>query len=379
MEFSTKCVHGWEDFFEPTGALSVPIYQTASFAHPGVGQSTGYDYSRLQNPTREYAEHTVASLENGYGAQAFSTGMAALAAFMELFSPGDHIIASLDLYGGSHRLFRTISQKNGIQFSFLDTGDIDALRAAVRPETKAFFLETPTNPTMMITDIAAVVELAHSVGAMVAVDNTFLTPAFQRPLDLGADVVLHSGTKYLSGHNDTLSGFLVFREPDLAEKVSFIAKTTGGGLSPMDSWLVVRGIKTLSLRMNYSSQNALTIAKWLKSQPKVTDVYYVGLPEHPGYEINQKQSTGNGAMISFRMENPEQARKVLSSVNLIQFAESLGGVESLITYPFTQTHADVPEEQRRALGIDECLLRLSVGIEDCSDLMDDLGQAIESK
>lgn len=377
MEFSTKCVHGYSDFEEPTGALSVPIYQTASFAHLGVGKSTGYDYSRLQNPTRECLEKTVASLENGVDALAFSTGMAALTALMEIFSPGDHIVASLDLYGGSHRLFRSISEKNGVEFTFLDTADLEAAKAAIRPMTKAFFIETPTNPTMMVTDIAAIVEMAHAVNAIVIVDNTFLTPVFQRPLDLQADVVLHSGTKYLAGHNDTLAGFLVFREFEVAEKLRFISKTVGSCLAPMDSWLTIRGIKTLSLRMKYSSENAKTIAEWLKTVPGVEKVYYVGLPEHPGYEINRRQSTGSGAMISFRVDSVKRAHQILEKVKLVQFAESLGGVESLITYPFTQTHADVPEEQRRALGIDECLLRFSVGIEDCTDLIEDLGQAIK--
>lgn len=377
MEFSTKCVHGWEEFEEATGSISVPIYQTATFAHEGVGKSTGYDYSRLQNPTREYVEHTVASLENGVDALAFSTGMAGLTALMEIFSPGDHIISSLDLYGGSHRLFRTISEKNGIEFSFLDTSDLEDVKSMITKKTKAFFIETPTNPTMMVTDIAAIVEIAHSIGAIVIVDNTFLTPVFQRPLDLGADVVLHSGTKYLSGHNDTLAGFLVFRETEMAEKLRFIAKTVGSCLSPMDSWLVIRGIKTLSLRVKQASKSAELLAKWLRELPGVESVYYVGLSDHPGYEINRKQSSGSGAMISFRMENPQRAHQVLEKTQLIQFAESLGGVESLITYPFTQTHADVPEAQRKALGIDESLLRLSVGIEDCVDLMADLGQAIE--
>lgn len=379
MGIATKCVHGEGEHNNPTGSLSVPIYQSASFAHPGVGQSTGYDYSRLQNPTREAVENVVASIEGGVDAIAFSTGMAALTTLMEQFAPGDHIIASLDLYGGSHRLFRTISKKNGITFSFLDTACIENVKAQITPNTKAFFIETPTNPTMMISNIAAIVELAKSINALVIVDNTFLTPIFQRPIDLGVDVVLHSGTKYLSGHNDTLAGFLVFAHNTLAESVRFTAKTIGACLSPFDSWLVIRGIKTLSLRMKSASQNAETIASWLKTVPGVEQVYYVGLKEHPGHEIQLKQSTGFGAMISFRVESEELAHQVLGKVRLIQFAESLGGVESLITYPITQTHADVPEEQRIALGIDNRLLRLSVGIEDVEDLIDDLGQALTSK
>lgn len=375
MKIATKCVHGSALHNNPAGALSVPIYQSASFAHPGVGQSTGYDYSRLQNPTREQTEMVVATLENGVDAIAFSTGMAALTTMMEQFSPGDHIITSLDLYGGSHRLFRTISKKNGLLFSFVDTGCLESVTQAITPNTKAFFIETPTNPTMMITDIRGISALAESIDALVIVDNTFLTPILQRPLELGADVVLHSGTKYLAGHNDTLSGFLVFAEETLAQQVRFTAKTIGGCLSPFDSWLVMRGIKTLSLRMKAACTNALQIAQWLEKQPCVEQVYYSGLPNHPGYQIQCSQGSGFGAMISFRVNRVELAHQILEKISLIQFAESLGGVESLMTYPFTQTHADVPQEQRLALGIDQQLLRLSVGIEDVEDLIADLAQA----
>lgn len=376
MKIDTLCIHGSDTKFDPTGAISVPIFQSATFAHPGVGVSTGYDYSRLQNPTREHLEKTIAKLENGCDAMAFSTGMAAIAALMELFSPGDHIIASDDLYGGSHRLFCHISSKNGLKFDFLDTSDISATAALIRPETKALLVETPTNPMMQVTDLAAVAELCREHGLLLIVDNTFLTPYFQRPLDLGADIVVHSGTKYLGGHNDTLAGFLVVSDPALSERLRFIYKTTGACLSPFDSWLMIRGIKTLAVRMDRQQENAMEIAQWLCGQKKIRKVYYVGLPSHPQYGISKKQTTGFGAMISFETDSEKTALDLLQRVKVIQYAESLGGVESLITYPMLQTHADIPKEMREAKGINERLLRLSVGLESAEDLIADLEQAL---
>lgn len=376
MDFNTLCIHGSDITCDATGSISVPIYQSATFAHPGVGQSTGYDYTRVQNPTREQLEKTVAALEKGADAMAFSSGMAAITTFMELFAPGDHIIASDDLYGGTLRLFSHISAKNGITYDLVNTSDISLIEEKIRPETKAVFIETPSNPMMQVTDIAAVSRLIQDRHILLVVDNTFLTPYFQRPIELGADVVIHSGTKYLGGHNDTIAGFLVTAEKLLSERLRFIYKTTGACLAPFDSWLILRGLKTLAVRMDRQQENALTIAGWLSGHQKLNAVYYAGLPGHPGYEISKKQSTGFGAMISFEVCDENTAKAVLEHVKLIQYAESLGGVESLITYPLLQTHADVPEEQRAAKGIDGRLLRLSVGLEAAGDLIADLNQAL---
>lgn len=377
MEFGTLCVHGSRKRYDTAGAISVPIFQSATFVHPGVGQSTGFDYSRVLNPTREYLEETMARLESGTDALAFSSGMAAVAVLMELFRPGDHVIVSDDLYGGSVRYFKTVSEKNGLVFDSVDTGDIEAVRRHLRKETKAVFVETPTNPLMQVTDIEALSRLLKGTGALLIVDNTFLTPRFQRPLELGADVVVHSGTKYLGGHNDTLAGFLVTNRPEVAERLRQLYKTIGACLSPFDSWLIVRGLKTLSVRVERQAETAQALALWLREHPKVTRVYYPGLPDHPGHEVMRRQASGFGGMVSFRVDSEETAVKVLERVRLIQYAESLGGTESLITYPVLQTHADLPEEVRRAKGIDGRLLRLSVGLESARDLMEDLGQALE--
>lgn len=374
----TVCIHGKgkRKNVDNTGSISFPIYQTAAYAHPGVGQSTGYDYSRVQNPTREEVERIMADLEHGTDAIAFACGMAAVSAFMELFRPGDHIVATDDLYGGTIRQFRLINEKNGIQVSYVDTSDLEQIKAALQENTKLIYVETPTNPMMQVTDIAAVSQIAKEKGCLLAVDNTFLTPYFQNPLDLGADVVIHSATKYLEGHNDTLGGFLVTKRQDISDGIRKIIKTTGGGLAPFDSWLILRGIKTLPVRMEKHQQNAMAIAKWLQKHPKIQDVRYIGLDSHPGYEIIKKQSRGFGGMLTFRVDSKETVFKILENVKVVQFAESLGGTESLITYPMTQTHADVPEEKRKAKGIDETLLRMSVGIEDVNDLIADLEQAM---
>lgn len=371
----TKCLHLEEEEWgcNHYGAISYPIYQTATYAHLGLGKSTGYDYSRLQNPTREHLEKIVASLENGIDALAFSSGMAAITLMMELFHPGDHLIVDADLYGGSIRLFNNVSQKNGITFSSIDCHKED-VESYINENTKAVYIETPTNPMMNVTDIEALAQITKKHKLLLIVDNTFLSPYFQNPLDLGADIVVHRGTKYLSGHNDTLAGFLITKREDISEKFRFLIKTTGSGLAPFDSWLILRGIKTLAIRMEKSQQNAITIAEWLKRQKAVTKVIYPGLPEHSGYDIMKKQSRGFGAMITFQLESKEFALAVLENVRLIQFAESLGGVETLITYPTTQTHADVPKELRERNGITESTLRLSVGIEDIDDLLDELNK-----
>lgn len=377
MNINTLCIHGSNVYHNDTGAISVPIFQNATFAHPGVGQSTGYDYSRIQNPTREHLEETIARLEHGNDALAFSSGMAAVTALFELFKGGDHIITSDDLYGGSHRLFNTISSNHGLHFTAVNTSDTAAVREAVTSSTKAIFIETPTNPMMKVTDIKAIAEIAKAHDLLLLVDNTFLTPYYLNPLDLGADVVVHSGTKYLSGHNDTLAGFLVTKNEALSERLRFIYGATGACLSPFDSWLVLRGIKTLAIRMDRQQQNALELSKWLSQHTRIKQVFYVGLPDHPDYALSQKQARGSGAMISFKVDCPQTAVNVLERVSLILYAESLGGVESLITYPMLQTHADVPESIRESLGIDDCLLRLSVGLEDINDLIADLDQSLK--
>ena len=381
FSIETKCLHlekeeQGEAVCKHYGSLSFPIYQTATYAHPGVGKSTGFDYSRLQNPTREQVEKIVCQLEHGIDAFALSTGMAAITLLMEIFKPGDHLIVDSDLYGGTIRLFDNVSVKNGINFTRANCS-VDDLEALIKPQTKAIFIETPSNPMMNVTDIKKVAQITKKHKLLLIVDNTFMSPYFQTPLELGADVVIHSGTKFLAGHNDTLAGFIVIKDKDLQEKLRFLIKTTGSGLSPFDSWLVLRGIKTLALRMEKSQENAAKIVNWLKTQKCVTKVIYPGLPEHPGYKIMQEQTRGFGSMVTFRLTSVEKALSVLEKVRLIKYAESLGGVETLITYPTTQTHADVPEELRLKNGITPETLRLSVGIENVEDLIGDLEQALD--
>ena len=378
QSIETICVHGGQHRFEDIReSLSVPIYQTAAFGHPDLGHSPDrFYYTRLTNPTRTHLQETVAALEGAHDAIAFTSGMAAITAVFELFAPGDRILCSADLYGGTVLLFDSISKKNGLKLDLVDTTDPETLRAAVTPDTKAIYIETPSNPMMNVTDIRLCAELAHSVGAILIVDNTFLSPYFQNPIALGADIVIHSGTKYLGGHNDTLAGFICLKDNTYSEKLYKISYTLGATLSPFDSWLMIRGIKTLALRKERAQENALAIANWLKTQPNVTKVYYVGLPEHPGHAVNASQSRGSGAMLSFTVVTPELAQQVLAKVKIFTFAESLGGPESLITFPATQTHADVAEEERNRLGITDCFLRMSVGLEKAQDLIADLDQAL---
>lgn len=375
---ATRCIHGEDNTTKEHsfGAVSVPIYQTATYSHPGIGKSTGYDYTRESNPTRAELEKTLSSLEGAFDTVACSTGMAAIAICLELFEAGDHIVCSEDLYGGSVRMFGTTGARRGIRFSYVDTSDPALVEASITPETKALYIETPSNPTMKVTDLAAMKQLAVKHDLLIIVDNTFLSPYLQNPLAHGADLVIHSGTKFLGGHNDTLAGFLCTSRPDLAERIRYLYKTVGGCLAPFDSYLILRGIRTLAVRMEQQQKNAKKIAEWLKTQPKVKEVYYVGLPEHPGYEVNARQARGAGSMISFRTDSEQTARAVLERVKLIVYAESLGGVESLITYPMLQTHGDVPVEVRERLGITEDFLRFSVGIENADDLIADLEQAL---
>jgi cystathionine gamma-synthase len=378
LNMETKVVHGFRGYDDKTGAVSFPIYQSATFRHSGLYQTTGYDYSRLQNPTREELESTISNLENGKYGFAFSSGMAAISTVLKLFEPGSHIIVSDDLYGGTYRLFNSIYSKYGLQFSYVDTSAAGDMENAFRDNTRAIFIETPSNPTMKVTDIAAASRIAKSRNSLLIADNTFLTPYFQKPLELGADIVVHSGTKFLGGHNDTLAGFIIMNNDEKAEEIRLVQKSEGAVLAPFDCWLILRGIKTLSVRLDRQQKNAIQLVQWLRGNKHVSRVYYVGMPEHPGYETSLKQSAGFGAMISFEVESAELVENILKNIKLIMFAESLGGVESLITYPMVQTHAAVPEEIRNRIGINDRLLRLSVGIENINDLINDLDQAMNS-
>lgn len=376
-DFSLE-VHGSHSY-DHTGAVSEPIYLSATFRHPAFQQSTGYDYGRVSNPTRNALEKTIALLERGERAWAVSSGMAAINLVMILFDPGDHIILSEDLYGGTVRLANEIYGNYGISFEYIDTTNLELVEKKFRPNTRAIFIETPSNPMMFISDIEALSKIAHKNNSLLIADNTFLSPHFQKPLTLGADIVVHSGTKYLCGHNDVIAGFLIVKDATtkFSKRIELLVKSEGPNLSGMDSWLMIRSLKTLGIRLERQAANALKISEWLKTQPQVTKVFYPGLPEHPGYKLQQKQATGNGGMISFKVTSPDLAKKILGRLKLIAFAESLGGVESLLTYPIAQTHAEMPRELIRRTGLDENLLRLSVGIEDVEDLIEDLQQAME--
>lgn len=379
-DISTKCIHledeNKADRIDKSGAISFPIYQSATYAHPGLGESTGYAYTRVQNPTKEHLEKMVAKLEGGVDCAAFASGMAAISAVMEMFTPGDELIVDDDLYGGSIRLFAEISRKNGVNTVGIPLHSAD-VESYITEKTKAIYVETPTNPMMNVSDLAHLSEIAKKHGLLLIVDNTFLSPYLQNPIQFGADIVIHSGTKYLGGHNDTLAGFVVTANEELAEKVRFMVKTTGAGLAPFDSWLILRGMKTLGIRMERAQSNAGIIARKLQEHPKVKKVFYPGLEDHPGHDIMKKQARGFGAMITFEVDSAETVRKVLSGVRLVAFAESLGGTETLITYPLTQTHAEVPEPLRLKNGITDRILRLSVGIEDADDILEDLQQALD--
>ncbi len=370
-------VHGRHKF-DATGAISTPIHLSATYRHPGFKMSTGYDYGRVANPTRDELENIMCALERGERAWAVSSGMAAINLVLQLFKPGDHILLSEDLYGGTVRLADDIYSQYGIDFEYVNTADTDLVKSKIRPATRGLFIETPSNPMMLVSDIAALAELAHANNAMLIVDNTFLSPHFQKPLTLGADIVVHSGTKYLCGHNDIIAGFVIVKAKDslAGKQLELFVKSEGPNLAPIDSWLMLRSIKTLGIRVERQAVNAIKIAKWLKEQPMVTDVYYVGLAGHPGREIHRRQSTGDGSMISFKVKTADLAKAMLGRLKLICFAESLGGVESLLTYPIAQTHAEMPAELLAQTGLDDRLLRLSVGIEDVDDLLADLAQAM---
>lgn len=377
LHFESKVVHGALGCEPLTGAVSMPVFQSATFRHVEFGNSTGFDYSRLENPTRQELERTMAILEGGIKGFAFSSGQAANMAVFSLLNVGDHIVLSDDIYGGTLRIVNDVFGKYGIKHTYVDMSDLDAVKAAITKDTKMFFVETPTNPCMKVADIAAISEIAKSIGALTVVDNTFLTPYFQKPLSLGADIVTHSSTKYLGGHNDTISGIVVVKDnEEIVSKIRVHIKSHGSQLAPMDAWLVLRGIKTLAVRMEKHNENAFKVANWLRTQQKVKKVYYVGFRDHKDYEVTKKQTTGFGGMISFTVDSYETVKKILKNVDMVMFAESLGGTETLITYPTTQTHEDTPMEIKEALGITDCFLRLSVGIENADDIIADLDKAM---
>lgn len=376
MGFSTDAIHIGQEPDPATGAIIVPIYQTSTYVQEELGRHKGYEYSRTANPTRVALERNLARLERGQFGFAFASGMAAINTILMLFKSGDHVVAGRNLYGGTFRLFERVLKDLGFQFTYVDTRNLASIEDAIRDNTRLLFIETPTNPVMEITDIAAASELAHRHGLLVAVDNTFMSPYLQRPIELGADIVTHSTTKYLNGHSDGVGGAVVMSDPVLAERLKFLQNAAGAVLGPMDSWLVLRGVKTLAVRMRQHSENGIAVAKFLAGHPKVKLVHYPGLPSHPQYELGRKQMSGPGGMLSFETGSLENARTVLNAVRLCSLAESLGGVETLISHPATMTHASVPPEERRQLGITDGLVRISVGIEDVDDLIADLDQAL---
>ncbi len=378
MKLATKLIHAGAEPDPSTGAIMTPIFQTSTYVQEAPGVNKGFEYARSQNPTRKALEEALAIIENGRYGLAFSSGVAATDAVIKLLNPGDEVIAASDMYGGTYRLFTKIFEKFGIRFIYVDTTNPENISNAVTPATRLIWLETPTNPLMNITDIAAVATIAHNAGAWLCVDNTFASPYLQNPLDLGADIVMHSSTKYLGGHSDVIQGALIMNDAALREQLYFIQKSCGAVPGPMDCFLVLRGIKTLGVRMRQHSENGRKVAYWLRQHPKVARVYWPGFEDHPGYAVASRQMRDFGGMISFELKNDsqEEARRVLSSTHLFSLAESLGGVESLINHPASMTHASIPREERLRNGLTDSLIRLSVGIEDADDLIADLQQAI---
>ena len=374
--FATRAVHAGQAPDPLSGAVMTPIYQTSTYAQEGLGRHKGYEYARTQNPTREALERNVASLEGGRFGFAFGSGLAALDAVLKLLRTGDHVVSGANIYGGSHRQMERVFGPFGLSFSFVDMRDLGNVERAITPATRMLYAETPTNPMMHLTDLAALADLAQAHGLVLVVDNTFASPCFQRPLALGADVVLHSTTKYLNGHSDMVGGLLVTSRDDLAERLGFLQNASGAVPGPMDCWLALRGTKTLELRMERHDRNGRAIADWLAGRKDVTHVYYPGLPSHPQHELAKRQMSGFGGMISFDLGDPARARRVVEKVRLFTLAESLGGVESLIGHPASMTHASVPLALRQAMGLTDSLLRLSVGIETADDLIADLDHAM---
>lgn len=376
MRAKTRLIHGGIVGDEATGAVSTPIYQVSTYKQDAVGKFRGYEYSRTGNPTRHALEELIADVEFGHAGFAFGSGMAAISSVMMLFSAGDHVILTDDVYGGTYRVMNKVLNRFGLEFTFVDTGNLEEVKAAVKENTKAVFIETPTNPLLKVTDIEAVSNFAKSKGLLTIVDNTFMTPYLQSPIKLGADIVLHSATKYIGGHSDVVAGLVVVNTEELATDLHFIQNSVGAILGPQDSWLLMRGLKTLGIRMEETGANAQKIAEFLKDHDAVGTVIYPGLPEHSGHELMKKQATGFGGMISFDVGSKEKAGELLAKLTYFTLAESLGAVESLISVPAQMTHASIPVERRGELGIVEGLVRISVGIEDVEDLIEDLEQAL---
>lgn len=377
MKFLSKLIHGGTSEDPHTGAVSVPIYQASTYRQQSPGVHLGYEYSRTGNPTRAALEALIAELEEGLAGFAFASGMAAISTVLLLFRAGDHLVVSDDVYGGTYRVLEQVFKRFGLSYTAVDTSQVDMVAAAIKPHTRAVFIESPTNPLLRISDIEAIRRLAREHGLLTIVDNTFLTPYLQQPLVLGADIVLHSATKYLGGHSDLVAGLVVVKSEELKKSLHFLQNAVGAVLAPQDSWLLMRGIKTLGVRMDRHEANAQQISRFLADHPQVTALYYPGLPTHGGHEVMQRQARGFGAMLSFEVATAKQALGLLSSLKLITLAESLGGVESLISLPAAMTHAAIPAEQRERLGISDRLIRLSVGIEDVEDIKADLAAALE--
>jgi len=377
LGFGTRAVHAGQTPDPTTGAIMPPVYQTSTYVQDALGEPRrGYEYARVQNPTREAMEANIAALEGGRHGAAFASGLAAIEAILKRLSAGDHVVSEENLYGGTHRMFTRVLARLGISFTFVDTADPQQVRDALRPETRMVYIETPTNPMMRVADIAAIASIAHDAGVILVVDNTFASPYNQRPLELGADIVVHSSTKYLNGHSDVIGGIAITNDDDIAADLHFMQKATGGVPGPWDSWLVLRGTKTLHLRMEAHNRNGMMVAQYLEQHPAVERVYYPGLPSHPQHELARRQMRGFTGMVSMELGSLERARRVLERTRIFALAESLGGVESLIGHPVTMTHASVPSERRKAMGVTDGLVRLSVGIEDPEDLIADLDQAL---
>lgn len=374
--FATICIHAGQEPDPSTGAIITPIYQTSTYVQEGLGRHKGYEYARTQNPTRAALEANIAALEGGRAGFAFASGMAAIGAVASLLQAGDHMIVTDNTYGGTYRLFERVLRRAGLTFTYVDTGRLDLVEQAITPQTRMIFVETPTNPVLGLTDLAAIADLARRRGLTLVVDNTFASPAIQRPIELGAHLVVHSTTKYLNGHSDSVGGIVVAVEDAHIEWLRFYQNAAGGILGPFDAWLVLRGTKTLALRMEQHSRNGQALAEFLAAHPKVRRVYYPGLPSHPQHALAARQMRGFGGMLAFDLGSLDAARRVLERVRLIALAESLGGVESLISHPATMTHGSVPPERRQALGITDGLVRISAGIEDVEDLKADLEQAL---
>ena len=375
--FDTICIHAGQEPDPSTGAIITPIYQTSTYVQDGLGRHKGYEYGRTQNPTRAALEANIAAIEHGRAGFAFASGMAAEGAVMTLLQSGDHVVVTDNTYGGTYRLFEHVLRKYQLDFSYVDSSRLDKIEKAIRPSTKMLFLESPTNPTLRLTDLRGACELAHARGVVVVVDNTFASPYIQRPIDFGADLVVHSTTKFLNGHSDSVGGIVVAVRDDHIEWLRFVQNAAGAILGPMDAWLVLRGTKTLPIRMARHNANAQALAEFLASHPKVARVHYPGLSSHPQHALARRQMCGFGGLISIELGTLERARTLLESVRLVALAESLGGVETLISHPATMTHASVPPERRQVIGVTDDLVRISVGIEDVEDLREDLAQALD--